>query len=259
MPPRFFCSVPSSAVKADVIPSEDDCHHIFLDDWKLLEEAEGVLFVSIPSLLDKTLCPEGTHIVHIFTPDWMDNWKGLSPEDYEARKERVMADLMKRMEVRWPGITDAVIFKYGAYLHPSGPRATAAQLLGNGRECATANAGCMHRREIGSPKTHRRFLNRLDGTYGPIPSKRLNGMLAMPLSRTDIDGLYCCGDSTFPGQVISPSPPLTPSASVDPLPSSRLASSSCSRCLFRWCQVVGMGFHYDSQATTATINVCTSS
>ena len=201
-------------MKADVIPSDDDCHHIFLDDWKLLEEAEGVLFVSIPSLLDKTLCPEGTHIVHIFTPDWINNWKGLSPEDYEARKERVMADLMKRMEVRWPGITDAVIFKYGTYLHPSPPCATAAEPLSNGIATnrllpmtlrTTANAGFVHHREIGSPKTHRRFLNRLDGTYGPIPSKRLNGMLAMPLSRTDINGLYCCGDSTFPGQVISSS------------------------------------------------------
>lgn len=61
--------------------------------------------------------------------------------------------------------------------------------------------GTRAHREVGTPRTHRRYLGREDGTYGPIPAKRLNGMLGMPLSRTEIDGLYCCGDSTFPGQV----------------------------------------------------------
>ena len=28
------------------------------------------------------------------------------------------------------------------------------------------------RREVGTPRTHRRFLNRSDGSYGPIPSRR---------------------------------------------------------------------------------------
>lgn len=65
-------------------------------------------------------------------------------------------------------------------------------------------------REVGTPKTHRRFLGREDGTYGPIPAKRLNGMLGMPLSRTELDGLYCCGDSTFPGQVHPTSAGLSP-------------------------------------------------
>jgi phytoene dehydrogenase-like protein len=64
-----------AAVRADVIPAGEDCHHIFLDDWALLEASEGVLFVSIPSLLDDTLCPAGTHIVHVFTPYWMEPWK----------------------------------------------------------------------------------------------------------------------------------------------------------------------------------------
>ena len=55
--------------------------------------------------------------------------------------------------------------------------------------------------QVGTPRTHRRFLNREDGTYGPIPSRRPLGMLSMPFNTTDIPGLYCVGDSAFPGQV----------------------------------------------------------
>lgn len=94
-----------------------------------------------------------------------------------------------------------------------------------------------HSREIGSPRTHRRFLSRIDGTYGPIPTKRLNGMLGMPLSRTEINGLYCAGDSTFPGQVGHPIP--IGAAVVTPTLPIRLASLhgldlSSFRCLLLW-------------------------
>lgn len=59
------------------------------------------------------------------------------------------------------------------------------------------------RREVGTPRTHRRFLNRADGSYGPIPSRRPLGMLSMPFNRTAVRGLYCVGDSTFPGQGVN--------------------------------------------------------
>ena len=56
---------------------------------------------------------------------------------------------------------------------------------------------------MGTPRTHMKFLNRSDGTYGPIPSKRPIGLLGMPFNRTDVDSLYCVGDSTFPGQGVN--------------------------------------------------------
>lgn len=40
-----------------------------------MEEAHGTLFVSLPSLLDPTLAPPGRHIVHAFTPDYIDAWQ----------------------------------------------------------------------------------------------------------------------------------------------------------------------------------------
>ena len=48
--------------------------------------------------------------------------------------------------------------------------------------------------EVGTPKTNRKFLNREDGTYGPIPARRPTGLLGMPFNRTDVPGLYAVGD-----------------------------------------------------------------
>lgn len=84
--------------------------------------------------------------------------------------------------------------------------------------------------QVGTPRTHRRYLARDDGTYGPIPSRRPLGLLGMPFNTTvsecnetifqkeceisskyalnasffllaqAVPGLYCVGDSCFPGQ-----------------------------------------------------------
>ena len=152
-------------VKADVIPPGSDCHHILLEDWQKMEEEQGTVFVSIPTLLDPELAPEGYHIIHTFTPSWMDYWQGLSPKEYEEKKEDAAARLIHRLENIFPGIAAGLDYQ-----------------------------------EVGTPRTHRRFLGRFNGTYGPIPKKKLPGLLTMPFNRTTIKGLYCVGDSTFPGQ-----------------------------------------------------------
>ena len=156
-------------VDAAAIPEGCYCHHIILESWDAMEDPLGTLFVSIPTVLDPSIAPEGKHIVHAFTPDWIDGWKALEPKAYERKKEEVVARMIARLEQSFlPGLSGAVRFH-----------------------------------EVGSPKTHRRFLNRDDGTYGPIPSKRPVGLLGMPFNRTDVDGLYCVGDSTFPGQGVN--------------------------------------------------------
>lgn len=38
--------------------------------------------------------------------------------------------------------------------------------------------------QVGTPKTHRRFLAREDGTYGPMPRKIPKGLLGMPFNTT---------------------------------------------------------------------------
>lgn len=146
-----------------------DCHHIVLENWQEMEvakDAQGTIFVSVPTVLDSSLAPTGYHIFHIFTPSWMEEWIGLSPEKYKEKKRVLSNNILARLEKKvFPGLTKAI------------------------QHCT-----------VGTPRTHRRFLSRVDGTYGPIPKRKLPGLLSMPLNRTSIDRLYCVGDSTFPGQ-----------------------------------------------------------
>lgn len=161
--PSFFSL--HLGVKADVLPSGTECHHILLEDWATMEAARSTIFVSIPTLLDSALAPPGHHIIHTFTPDWIEDWQNLSPHEYQQRKEEVAHQVVTRLEQIFPGLSAGLDYQ-----------------------------------EAGTPRTHRRFLGRDDGTYGPIPQRKLMGLLGMPFNRTAIPGLYCVGDSTFPGQ-----------------------------------------------------------
>jgi prolycopene isomerase len=152
-------------VKTEALPADLECHHILLEDWQNMEAEQGTIFVSIPTLLDPSLAPAEHHIVHIFTPSSIDYWQGLSASEYRAKKEAAAEKLIQRLEKIFPNIEVGLDFQ-----------------------------------EVGTPRTHRRFLNRYDGTYGPIPRRKLAGLLGMPFNRTAISGLYCVGDSTFPGQ-----------------------------------------------------------
>jgi len=49
---------------------------------------------------------------------------------------------------------------------------------------------------LGSPLTHSRFNRRYKGTFGPAWKA---GKDKFPYPKTEIPGLFCCGDSVFPG------------------------------------------------------------
>jgi prolycopene isomerase len=152
-------------VDAAVIPVDSDCHHILLENWGHLEDPYGTLFVSIPTLLDPSLAPPNRHIIHTFTPSWLQDWDNLTPTQYQVQKQSRADQVITRLEQLFPGLSQAI------------------------DHCS-----------IGTPRSHRRFLGRQDGTYGPMPARQLPGLLQMPFNRTAVAGLYCVGDSTFPGQ-----------------------------------------------------------
>ncbi|MGL6133251.1 MAG: carotenoid isomerase [Prochlorococcaceae cyanobacterium] len=152
-------------IDAAVVPEGFHCHHLLLEHWQEMEAEQGVVFVSMPTLLDPSLAPAGQHILHTFTPSAMEHWQGLSPSAYAAKKDADAERLVARLEAILPGLK-----------------------------------GAIRHREVGTPRSHRRFLGRAGGSYGPIPALRLPGLLPMPFNRTGVNGLYCVGDSCFPGQ-----------------------------------------------------------
>jgi len=152
-------------VEKNLISDNFNCHHIIVENWDELESEKGVIFVSIPTLLDSSLAPEGKHIVHAFTPSSMSEWEGLSRKEYLQKKEKYFSFLVEKISTILPNIEQNIVHK-----------------------------------EIGTPKTHKKFLGRFEGSYGPIPSKKLLGLLPMPFNTTKIQNLYCVGDSCFPGQ-----------------------------------------------------------
>ncbi|MEM1393815.1 MAG: carotenoid isomerase [Cyanobacteria bacterium P01_H01_bin.150] len=161
--PSFFSL--HMGVKAELLSPGTECHHILLSEWEKMTDSEGTIFISIPTLLDPELAPKGYHIIHAFATHCIDEWQGLSEKEYQAKKEATANRILDKLEKIFPGIN--------------------------------ANLDYL---EAGTPKTHRRFLGRVDGTYGPIPRRKLRGLLGMPFNRTEIEGLYIVGDSTFPGQ-----------------------------------------------------------
>ena len=123
------------------------------------------VLVSVASLLDPSLAPEGGHVIHAYTPatEPYAPWEGLerSSAEYKRKKEEAASVLWEAIEKQIPDV----------------------------RERAKVTL-------VGTPLTHERFLRRERGSYGPFLSAK-DGML--PMQGTTCDGFFCCGDSTFPG------------------------------------------------------------
>ena len=119
----------------------------------------------MPSLLDPSVCPEGKHVIHVYSSggEPYEPWEKLTPgsPEYEAYKEDRAQVLWKAVERAIPDI----------------------------RERAEVTM-------VGSPLTHERFLRRHRGTYGP---ELHAGERGFPSAYSKVDGLLLCGDSTFPG------------------------------------------------------------
>ena len=152
-------------VSNKIIEDTFNCHHIIVDDWHELENEKGVIFISIPTLLDPSLAPAGKHIIHAFTPSSILEWENLSRDEYLTKKQKYYSFLIGKISSIIPNLDENIDHK-----------------------------------EIGTPRTHRKFLGRFEGSYGPIPNKKLLGLLPMPFNSTKIENLYCVGDSCFPGQ-----------------------------------------------------------
>jgi len=156
-----------------------DPAHLVVQDWdRSMQDSQNLCSFFIPSLLDKSVCPEGKHCIHVYSSggEPYEPWEKLSPgsEEYEAYKKERVEVLFKAVERCIPDIRDRLEFSI-----------------------------------IGSPLAHEAFLRRDRGTYGmawaagsSAPQAGLLGKVLpfpFPNLKTPVDGLLRCGDSCFPG------------------------------------------------------------
>ena len=137
-----------------------------MDDWERgIEVEDNAVLVSIPSVHDETLAPEGEAVLHAYTPATEDysKWSNMSRKspEYKKLKEDRSEYLWQVLETIIPDIRD---------------RATIVQ--------------------VGTPLTHKRFLRRFQGSYGPAIKA---GEGSFPFPNTPVRNLLVCGDSCFPG------------------------------------------------------------
>jgi len=153
-------------LRADEVPRDLPLHFSVIRSWEEEIGATGnVVIISVPSVVNPALAPPGRHCVHAYlaATEPFELWEGLrrgTPE-YEALKRDRARPLFEAVERAIPGATGAIELEL-----------------------------------VGSPLTHARFCRRHRGTYGPLAPSAA-GML--PGAKTSIEGLLCCGDSTFPG------------------------------------------------------------
>nr|ABV27216.1 carotenoid isomerase 1 [Chloracidobacterium thermophilum] len=156
------------------LPPETAVHHIVVNDWEAYDQPRGMLFVSLPSLHDPSLAPPGYHNVHAFMVDRYDDWSALTHSSqgetlrrtpaYRAAKEAAARHMLHMLERVIPKASEVV------------------QVV-----------------SVGTPLTNERYLARTRGTYGPL-LRRGPDILLKPQGGSPIRGLYCAGDSCFPGQ-----------------------------------------------------------
>ncbi|MCS7079149.1 MAG: NAD(P)/FAD-dependent oxidoreductase [Chloracidobacterium sp.] len=162
-------------VAAERLPPDTVVHHIVVNDWDAYDRPRGMLFVSLPSLHDPSLAPPGRHNVHAFMVDRYDDWAALTQPAangggvrrtpaYRAAKEAAARHMLRMLERVIPDAAETVDVV-----------------------------------SVGTPLTNERYLARVRGTYGPL-LRRGSDILLKPQSGSLIRGLYCAGDSCFPGQ-----------------------------------------------------------
>lgn len=135
-------------------------HHVVLHDAERdLSQPGNTCMISIPSVWDKHLAPEGHHVVHAYTLEPYEGWQ--RDLGYEEKKKARSQSLYLALEKIIPDIRARTVLEL-----------------------------------IGTPLTHSYFLRRHQGTYGPAIAV---GKGTFPSCHTPISGLYRVGDSTLPG------------------------------------------------------------
>ena len=179
-------------IPKDGLPEDLECHHSVLDFSKDITAEQNMVIISIPSVFDPSLSPEGYHVVHAYTAacDSFDPWEPFLEGGTESGKVGYSPN-------------SGASAKYGKVPGYQALKEEKAEVLWKAIECVIPDVRERAKRKgsvalVGTPLTHRRYNQRFRGTYGPAnaPGK---DVWELPGATTQIQGLLACGDTTFPG------------------------------------------------------------
>lgn len=162
--PSFFSIF--AGIDANVVPAGFSTHHIVVDDWSRMRDEAGTIFVSMPSLHDPSLAPDGRHVLHAFISHREASWPKRG-KDYRAQKRELTDLVLGRLERIIPNL-----------------RASIDHI------------------EAATPRTNERYIHRPGGTYGLL-LRRSRDLMLRPQNTTPVRNLFCAGDSCFPGQGVT--------------------------------------------------------
>ncbi|MBD2468635.1 NAD(P)/FAD-dependent oxidoreductase [Nostoc sp. FACHB-145] len=146
-------------IRADGLENLTGHHVVVHDSQQDITTPGNTCMISIPSVWDASLAPQGHHVVHVYTLEPFAGWE--RNDCYEQHKKAKAQSLYRALERIIPDIRERVVLEL-----------------------------------IGTPLTHAYYLRRYQGTYGPAIAAD-KGMF--PSTHTPIEGLYRVGDSTMPG------------------------------------------------------------
>ena len=167
-----------------------------VDSWEGSIDAPGkVVVVSMPTLLDASMAPTGYHIIHAYAAgnEPFDVW-----EQFDTKQPKNEAGVSSNSDGGGDG-NDASYRQNPAYEALKKERAEPLWRAIERRLPLIRQPGVCSVVQIGTPLTHKRFLRRYRGNYGPAIAAGNSAGLQFPGVETPLPGYYRCGDSTTSG------------------------------------------------------------
>ncbi|MFO7637228.1 MAG: NAD(P)/FAD-dependent oxidoreductase [Clostridia bacterium] len=152
----LYAQVDSKAIPGDTLPIE-----MLVGNPDIIDENEVTVY--IPSIDDRTLCDEDSHVMMVIGPT-VEKWDRGNKHAYEQCKEKEMARLMSVLGKRFPGINDAV-----------------------------------RHAELSTPCTIEKYTMKNGGSVAGPKQMLGQHMLKRLRTRSEWDSLYFCGESTVMG------------------------------------------------------------
>jgi phytoene dehydrogenase-like protein len=173
------------------LPDDLECHHSVLDMSIDVTAEQNMVIISIPTVFDPSLAPEGYHIVHAYT---------AACDDF-AQWEEFLSEGETGKVGHSPNSATAVSYKKSSRY--SELKDAKAEVLWKAIERVIPDVRQRAEQKgsiaiVGTPLTHRRYNQRFRGTYGPAPSPGKD-IWDLAGAKTEIQNLLACGDCCFPG------------------------------------------------------------